>query len=152
MTKPAILSSITGDSARARRTDMVTSHAAADSISSQALEDREREVFAILDEAGRPLTDQEIEQIHDERVRLLGPDFRHSPSGLRTARKQLTEGGVIEQDGWSRTLSKRDAATWRIAVVAAATLRVRIDKAIEIRLARAAKERAERNHGTTRAA
>ena len=116
MSAPAILSQITGDSARARLTDPETSHAAADSISAEALEESEAEVLDILAEAMHPLTDRQIERDHFDRVWQGAAARKWEPSRLRTARKQLVASGRVVQDGVGRTPSGREAAAWRLAV------------------------------------
>lgn len=115
MTGPAILSQVTGDSPRARRGDPETSHAAADSISPEALEASEVEVLAILAEAEWPLISDAIAQVNVRRAWQGQAERAWSASRIRTAIKQLAEAGRIVKDGEGLTDSGRRAARWRIA-------------------------------------
>lgn len=116
MSTPMILSQVSGDSARARLTDPTTSHQAADSISTEALEASEIEVLEVLAASRTPLSGEQIEAKHLERARLIfdGPDRLYSGSRLRTALKQLAKAGRVVPDGETRTKSGRRAVTWRI--------------------------------------
>lgn len=136
------------DSPRARRTDPTTSHAAADSISAHALEDREREVLAILRGASRPVSAQQVEDEHERRVWHSGGTVqRYSPSGIRTALSQLTEAGVLEPAGETRTASGRRATTLRLVVDDDARIAALAAVEREHRLTRL---RARRDHTTTK--
>lgn len=115
MTGPAILSQITGDSPRVRRSDPETSHAAADSIDADALEASEVEVLAILAAAARPMTAAAIERENLERAWQGRTERAWSPSRIRTALRQRARDGDIVQDGEGRTPSGRRAAAWRLA-------------------------------------
>ena len=113
MTGPAILSQITGDSARARATDPETSHAAADSISHAALEASEVEVLEILAAADGPVTAEQIERRNTQRAWQNGVRA-WSGSRIRTALHQLVEKRAVVQDGEGKTASGRRAAAWRL--------------------------------------
>lgn len=112
MTKPAILSTITGDSARARTSDPTTSHEAADSISAAALEDSEREVLTIVRKAEAPVCAEQIEERHLRRFWQGDTADHWKPSRLRTALKQLVDAGAIVQQGETLTDSGRHARAW----------------------------------------
>lgn len=114
MTGPAILSQITGDSARARATDPQTSHAAADSISAEGREASELEVLEILSAAERPLTSEQIEARHVHRAWQGEAAMTWTGARLRTALKQLADDGHVVKDGEGRTKSGRRAAAWRL--------------------------------------
>jgi hypothetical protein len=116
MAGPAILSQLTGDDARARRADGLTSQAAADSISAEALEASEVEVLTILREAGRPVTAEAVERRHAQRVWQLNGVHQYSPSRLRTAVAQLKKKGAVVEDGVGKTTSGRAAKTMRLAM------------------------------------
>jgi len=113
-TVPPILSPITGDTARARRSDPDTSHAAADSISFEHLEASEQEVLAILRDAEGPLIDQVIAKRNATRAWQLTGVPLWTPERMRTARDQLTKKGAVVHDGFGRTEKGRKAKAWRI--------------------------------------
>lgn len=109
-----ILSPITGDSARARRSDPLTSHEAADRVSAAAREASEREVVAILAAADEPITSESIIRRHAHRV-WGGQAPREWPdSRIRTALAQLHEKGVVVHDGWRKNKSGYRAMAWRL--------------------------------------
>lgn len=90
-------------SARARLTDPLTSHAAAD-LTEDKVAASQRAVLAILTEAMMPLTDEEI-------VGYLKREF--SPSRVRTARHELEEDGLVMCAGTVKPPGKRAACrTW----------------------------------------
>lgn len=106
-TVPAIHSTFGEDTARARRTDLVTSHEAADTndvSKSIGL------VLQILTEQG-PLADHEIEvwaSLH------YGSDF--TGQRLRTARKALVKKSMVAATGIYRlTANNRRANVWQVA-------------------------------------
>lgn len=116
MTAPSILSPVTGDSARARKTDPETSHAAADSITPEGREASELEVLTILREADKPITSEQIESRHLTRAWQVTGVHAYTGARLRTALKQLADDHLVERtDVEGRTKSGRRAATWRIA-------------------------------------
>jgi hypothetical protein len=115
MSAPAILSPVTGDSARARKTDPETSHAAADSITPEGREASELEVLAILQAAEKPITSEQIESRHLTRSWQVAGIHAYTGARLRTALKQLADDGHVVKDGEGRTKSGRRAATWRMA-------------------------------------
>lgn len=105
-----------GDTARARKTDPETSHAAADSITPEGREASELEVLTILRAATSPITAEQIEARHTSRAGWGETPHHYTASRLRTALKQLADDGHVERtvvEG--RTKSGRRAATWRIA-------------------------------------
>lgn len=115
MSKPAILSQLTGDSARARRTDTETSHKAADSITREATEDREFEVLAILSLAKHPLSDADIHEHHEARYHFGLANFSYEPSSTRTARKQLHALEYVALSATTvRSKKGREAQAWEI--------------------------------------
>lgn len=97
------------DEPRARRSDPVTSHMAADSISGEAREASELFVLQTVKRMS-PLTDADI---HD--LAVIGGNH-WSESRLRTARKQLVDKGLIVcVDREGRTDSGRSASRWAAA-------------------------------------
>jgi hypothetical protein len=110
---PAILPA--GDTARARKTDPVTSHEAADSISVVGREASEVEVLTILRAADKPITSEQLEHRHITRAWQIPGISLYSGARLRTALKQLADDGMVIRDGEGRTKSGRRAATWRAA-------------------------------------
>lgn len=115
MSNPAILSTITGDSARARLTDPETSHKAADSISREATEDRELEVLEILADAKAPLSDAEIHEEHEARYHFGLARFPYEPSSTRTGRKQLQELDYVAlSDTPAYSKKGREVQAWEI--------------------------------------
>ena len=96
---------------RARRTDPETSHAAADSISSDQLRENQRAVARCLREHG-PGTDTEwmghYQLHHEERGWPM-----QSTSGLRTRRKELVGRGLVIDTGDTKKLkSGRQSIVW----------------------------------------
>ena len=90
-------------SARARLTDPVTSHAAADATDDRVAASQ-RAVLTILHDALMPLTDEEIGNY------LKG---QFSPSRVRTACRELEEQGLVICDGTVKPPGKRAACrTW----------------------------------------
>lgn len=116
MTTPTILSTVTGDSPRARRSDPVTSHEAADSISPEALEASEVEVLAILADVGRPMTAEELTKVHHLRAWNGTAAGTWTDQRLRTALKQLRRAGRVVVDGRGKTSTGRSAEALRLAV------------------------------------
>lgn len=114
MTGPAILSQVTGDSARARATDPETSHAAADSITPEGREASELEVLAVLTEAKTPMSAEQIEARHVHRAWQGQAAGTWTGARLRTALKQLADDGHVVRDGETRTKTGRRAAAWRL--------------------------------------
>lgn len=110
---PMILSQVTGDSPRARRSDPVTSHAAADTVTSAAREASELEVLAIL-AAGRMTAEQVIKR-HAYRASRGLAARKWTDSRLRTALSQLREKGLIEAAGFGLTETEHRATCWRLA-------------------------------------
>lgn len=93
------------DSPRARRTDPLTSHEAADLNDTAG---SRRAVLLILQAYGRPLADFEIEKIHDE------AGGKYTGQRLRTARAELVERGVVADVGESITPHDRRCTTWAL--------------------------------------
>lgn len=94
--------------ARARTMDPETSHAAAASLSIEQLRASQREVYDLFLLNG----DMTDEQVADVAV-IRG--VKQSPSGLRTRRKELVEGGMLEDSGRRASLrSGRSSIVWRI--------------------------------------
>lgn len=115
MSTPTILSQVTGDAARARKSDPETSHAAADSITAEGREASEYEVLAILQAATTPITAEQIEARHLNRAGWGETPHHYTASRLRTALKQLADDGLVYRTGVEgRTKSGRRAATWQV--------------------------------------
>lgn len=91
-----------GDAPRARATDPLTSHAAAD-LTEDKVAASQRAVLAVLSEAMMPLT--------EEIAGYLKREF--SPSRVRTARHELEEDGLVMCAGTVKPPGKRAACrTW----------------------------------------
>ncbi len=87
--------------AHARRTDPETSHAAARGILPFISQDR---VLGALKDLGPMI---------DEKLCTLLSEF-HTPSRIRTARKELQEKGLVEDSGMlGKTTRGRNAVIWR---------------------------------------
>ena len=108
---PPIHSTFGEDSPRARRTDPITSHEAADS------NDVTRSigwVLSLLHNVG-PLADHEIEAAARRR------DVRFTGQRLRTARAALVRQGKVTDSGETRlTLNGRRAQVWQLVEKVAA--------------------------------
>jgi hypothetical protein len=102
MTVPQIL--MTGDSPRARLTDPVTSHQAADSNN---IAESTLVVLAILKGHREGLADWEVEHDH----RLAGGDY--TGQRLRTARSELVDAGAVVNTGhMKRNFNNRRTTVW----------------------------------------
>lgn len=88
------------DSPRARRTDPLSSHEAADATAPHMWESQQA-TLAILQMWGMPLTSIQIEEIAAAR----GVAF--SPQRLRSALPELEEKGLVERDGFVKRPSDR---------------------------------------------
>lgn len=103
ISRPPIHSVLGEDSPRARRTDPLTSHEAADS--SNVITPR-LWVLMTLTEHG-PLADHEIEN------RSIREALTYTPQRLRTARAELVEMGMVEATGkFRKTRTGHDANVW----------------------------------------
>lgn len=101
------------DSPRARLTDPVTSHAAADSTA-HLLAESSAEVLFLLQSCG-PLADHELVKFHTRDFGFIGTAPQFSPQRLRTARHELTETGHVMDTGIYRlTPSGRRAKVWGV--------------------------------------
>ena len=106
---PSIHSALLVDEPRARVTDPVTSHEAADSISGEA---REASELFVLDavKAYGPVTDAGVFDL----AQISG--HKWSPSRLRTARAQLVSKGLVtELDHEGRSASGCRMTRWAVA-------------------------------------
>lgn len=97
-----------GPMAIARRTDPLTSHLAAASITSERIRKSQAEVLQLL--ALGPSCDEGIAE------RALTYNVRQSPSGLRTRRNELVDlGQVIDSGERVRLRSGRMSIVWGLA-------------------------------------
>lgn len=97
------------DVARARRSDPETSHAAARSITSDAIRTSQMAVYALLRRLG-PMNDQELVVRYYQQT---GGVPYQSPSGIRTRRSELVAAGLVRDSGDRATLdSGRQAIVW----------------------------------------
>lgn len=105
MITPPIHSTFGDDSPRARRTDPLVSHEAADTNS--VLRPR---VWVLETLTRQPLADHElVETARDEGV-------RYTPQRLRTARAELVRAGLVEESGIYRmTENNRRAIVWQFS-------------------------------------
>ena len=97
--------------ARARRTDPVTSHQAAESV--KDLRGSQRAVLKLFHDmpAGYGMTDEDIAKHYPTKGLL-----QQSPSGLRTRRKELVDAGYLEDSGERRRMTTgRKAIVWQLA-------------------------------------
>lgn len=117
MNAPMIGSTLGHDTARTRKSDPLTSHAAADSISKEGREGSELEVIEILRACPASLTDHHIHQRHLKRWQSSDakPPHLYSASRLRTARNQLLLAGVVVPDGKGTSETGRQAIAWRLS-------------------------------------
>jgi hypothetical protein len=97
------------DTARARESDPLTSHAAADLNDTAG---SRRAVLLIMQAYRRPLADHEIEAIHNE------AGGRYTGQRLRTARDELVDRGVVASVGESTTPHGRKCLTWALKTAA----------------------------------
>jgi hypothetical protein len=94
------------DTPRARRSDPLTSHEAADT---NDIAGSRSAVLQVLTASQKPLADHEIEMAH--RLYVYRP---YTSSRLRTARHELVTDGLIESSGTTRTPSGRRTQTWTL--------------------------------------
>lgn len=95
------------DSPRVRKSDRLTSHAAADA---NDVAGSQSAVLTVLSGAKKPLADFEIEQVH--RLYVYKP---YSSSRLRTARKELEADGVVVAVSQTRSPLGNRTTTWALA-------------------------------------
>jgi hypothetical protein len=88
---------------RARNTDPEESHAAAESV--EGLTPSQNAVYDTLRRIG-PLTDERLVQFYE------GP--KQSPSGIRTRRHELVEGGYVRRTGETVISTGRKASLWGV--------------------------------------
>lgn len=91
--------------AKARRTDPLTSHQAAASVSD--ITEKQRAVLAVIS-ALQPVSDDVIVSHY-----MAGDRPKQSPSGIRTRRSELVAAGYVEACGWTVLLSGRKAQLWK---------------------------------------
>lgn len=95
---------------RARTTDPVTSHVAADAIA--GVTDVQARIIQLLTNLG-PMTDDELGVQYRHRVPLGWPET--SPSGLRTRRRELVDAGLVHDTKTTRpTAGGNPATVWGI--------------------------------------
>jgi len=102
-----------GGRAHARTADPETSHAAAASLRPLKLTKGRREILEILRTVGRPLTDEQIYEVHLARVEYGHALTKLSPSGARTRRAELVRGGLVEPAGICTRPGERAMTLWR---------------------------------------
>lgn len=97
--------------ARARSADPDTSHAAAASLTSDAIRRSQQAVLRVLRDRG-PMTDTSLVNEYEVQA-WKGAAPKQSPSGIRTRRKELVEMGFVQAAGKKELLdSGRYAHTW----------------------------------------
>ena len=100
-----MIRTVTPDAPRARATDPLTSHEAADAT---------QDTVAASQAAVRSLLLTRGDLTHMEMVQLLACEF--SPSRVRTACHELVEAGIVEAGGKVRPEGHRTRMTvWRLA-------------------------------------
>lgn len=98
----------------ARRTDPPTSHAAAASITEDALRRSQKAVLSFLRSQG-PTADARLVARYEQIYEVYGWP-KQSPSGLRTRRRELTDAGLVKDTGDRVRLdSGRNAIVWSAA-------------------------------------
>ncbi len=103
MTAPQIV--MEGDNARARFTDPITSHEAADGTADQVKESQSA-VYSLLESLGS-MADFEL---------IAHLEGHWSPSRVRTARHELVELGVVADSGrFKKTPSNFRAKVWQVS-------------------------------------
>lgn len=97
-----------------RPSDPITSDWAGENA--DARQESEREVYAILANTDRPLSDHEIYE-HHELAAMFMHDRTYTPQRLRTARDQLVKTGLVTAAGRRAGASPtgRSAETWVLA-------------------------------------
>jgi hypothetical protein len=98
----------------ARNTDPITSTLAGENR--DARQESEREVYAILANTHRALSDHEIYEAH-ELAALITGDRTYTPQRIRTARDQLVKNELVKAAGRRAGASPtgRSAMTWSLA-------------------------------------
>ena len=101
-------------SANARRSDPVTSHAAAASIPTQKIRESQSAILSCFKLLG-PRHDTLLVSCYEaQRVEQQWP--KQSPSGIRTRRKELVSAGFLEDSGERQRLdSGRMSIVWQVA-------------------------------------
>lgn len=111
---PALFGEDFTDTPRARRSDPITSHEAADSTQDKVAASRAF-VLYLLRETG-PVADHELVAAAQDLYVRLPEVQKFSPSRLRTARHELAEEDkVIETGYYHLTESGRRAVVWEVA-------------------------------------
>lgn len=111
-TAPLPFGQATASRAVARRGDPSTSHAAAESLSEITLRQSQTDVLRVLRYFG-PMTDERLLVAFDEFVSRFNLAAQ-SPSGIRTRRHELEDGGLVGDTGHREKLqSGRWAIVWK---------------------------------------
>lgn len=95
------------DSPRARRTDPLSSHEAADATASKVWASQQA-TLEIMRAHGKPMTANQIEKIADAR----GLPF--SPSRMRSTPSELVTLGFVERDGFIRREGDSRRQLWKL--------------------------------------
>lgn len=99
--------------AKARKSDPVTSHEAAGSITAVKLRESQHAVLRVLGKLRAGATDETIAEKYYEMVAFDHGYPYQSPSGLRTRRAELVKAGLVEDAGKRKRLaSGRNAIVW----------------------------------------
>ena len=93
---------------RARRTDPVTSHEAAESVKN--LSETKQGILKAL--GSRSMSDSQIHYEYNRLVMSMDAPMA-SESGLRSRRSELVADGLVEADGFGRTPFGRRTILWR---------------------------------------
>lgn len=91
---------------RARKTDPVTSHEAADSV--EKVSTTQLAVYKLLK---KHMTDQELHTAYVSMV-TIGKAPMASESGIRSRRAELVQLNLVEPKGFARTWSGRRCIVW----------------------------------------
>lgn len=95
------------DSPRARRSDPISSHEAADATAGSVWASQQA-ALDIMRAHGKPMTALQIEQIAAAR------ELPYSPSRMRSTLSELVELGSVERDGFTAPPRGRRRQLWRL--------------------------------------
>jgi predicted ArsR family transcriptional regulator len=95
------------DTARARKTDPVSSHEAADSTAGHIWESQQATID-ILRMHGKPMTALQVEQI------TVARELPHSPSRMRSTLSELEALGRVERAGFTKPPHGRKRQLWAL--------------------------------------
>lgn len=102
-------------SARARRNDPSTSHAAAASVGGGDLTENQRAVMFVLRLSSEPILDEELVGRYEQTQRTPAYKLpRQSQSGIRSRRSEIANLGLLVEGEKRRMTTGRLGRTWSI--------------------------------------